>query len=780
MKRQIKILHAHRPLIFILLLGIIIRAVYFLFYYWSPEWEHLLIDSLFHDRWAWEIAGGNLLGQEPYFRAPFYIYLLGGIYAAFGRSLVAARIFGHMIGLIGVALTYLLAARLFSKREAIIAGIIHALYPIAIYFESELLVETLFAALVEASILFLIIALDGNKKRLYALAGVSAGLAIITRPVFLPLIPIYLLWIWQGAKEKKGSFIGIIILLIAMTAAMAPVTIRNLLVGDDFVLVASSGGVNFYIGNNPSTNGLDAAFPQIGASWQIEDAKYAAEKEAGRSLKPSELSDFYYKKGFEWILGNKYDFARLYMKKIYYFFNNYEVSNNRDLALFFRANPILFYNPLNFAIIFSLAVMALIIFATQGKLKGDLLFLSLIGMAYALVICMFFVNARFRLPIVPLLIIAASSGAVEIVALLRNGRARKKGTYVCLTGLVVFAFSMSNIFRADKDNISSGLFNLANYHFYRGDYDRAIEDYRQVLIDKPNYPEANLNLGAAFLKKGLSDSAEYYFKQEMKNYPINARAHVNLGSLYYLEGNYAQANESADRAIILRPYMVDGYLLKMRALAALNDTAGVAATISAAIKSMGENGRLLLDAGLIYTSWNKLDSAEIYLKGAFNFLPKSIETGDDAFSYGALWISPEKIKARAAYQLGYIYGIRNELDASIAMSQKAIELDSSLVEAYMNLINGYRLKGDIARARTIMNRAKILFPDYLPLRNLDKQEKPKLKTGSLLLRLPAESKSLIQSISLGNNIPEHPAVGQLVQLPLHRFPTFNIKRRFRG
>ena len=99
-------LFIEKPVIPIIILGGILRLGYLLCYLNDPQWNQLLVDSLFHDRWAQSIAGGNILGREAFFRAPLYIYLLGGLYTVFGHALLVARIFGHICGLAAVFVTW--------------------------------------------------------------------------------------------------------------------------------------------------------------------------------------------------------------------------------------------------------------------------------------------------------------------------------------------------------------------------------------------------------------------------------------------------------------------------------------------------------------------------------------------------------------------------------------------------------------------------------------------------------------------------------------------------
>ncbi|UCD18363.1 MAG: glycosyltransferase family 39 protein, partial [Candidatus Zixiibacteriota bacterium] len=215
MHRVVELLKRY-PIAAVVFLGAVIRFIFLMEYLSSPEWDQLVVDSLFHDRWAQSIAAGNLFGREVFFRAPFYIYVLGGLYAVFGHSLLAARIFGHLVGLATVLITYRLASRVFSKRVGIIAGLIHALYPIAVYFESELLVDSLFAMLTELTVLLLFVAFDKRSIKLYFLAGIVIGMAAITRPIILALVPLYLIWLLIASKPFKTGLISGAVLTTSM------------------------------------------------------------------------------------------------------------------------------------------------------------------------------------------------------------------------------------------------------------------------------------------------------------------------------------------------------------------------------------------------------------------------------------------------------------------------------------------------------------------------------------------------------------------------------------
>ena len=112
----------------------------------SPFFSLLMGDSRGYDEWARRIAGGDWVGNEVFYRAPLYPYLLGLIYTVAGRHLLLVRLVQAVIGSASCALLALAAARLFSKRACpehgrrtgIAAGLMLALYAPAIFFDGLL------------------------------------------------------------------------------------------------------------------------------------------------------------------------------------------------------------------------------------------------------------------------------------------------------------------------------------------------------------------------------------------------------------------------------------------------------------------------------------------------------------------------------------------------------------------------------------------------------------------------------------------------------------------
>src|SRR5689334_7494642 len=98
--------------VYLFLFALTVRLVYLCQYANAPFCWVPSLDALYHDLLARAIAAGRG-DPEAFFRAPFYYYLLGGIYRLFGHSFWAARLVQAAIGAGSCVLLYQVGLRLF-------------------------------------------------------------------------------------------------------------------------------------------------------------------------------------------------------------------------------------------------------------------------------------------------------------------------------------------------------------------------------------------------------------------------------------------------------------------------------------------------------------------------------------------------------------------------------------------------------------------------------------------------------------------------------------------
>jgi Tfp pilus assembly protein PilF len=93
-----------------------------------------------------------------------------------------------------------------------------------------------------------------------------------------------------------------------------------------------------------------------------------------------------------------------------------------------------------------------------------------------------------------------------------------------------------------------------------GRTDEAIEEYKQALRLKTEYPEAHYNLGRVYYSQGLKEEAIAEYKLAIRMKPDFVEAQVNLGTIYAMQGRTDEAIKELTEAIRLGPELVGAHI----------------------------------------------------------------------------------------------------------------------------------------------------------------------------------------------------------------------------
>ena len=290
----------------------------------EPDLIYPRLDAKYHHEWAIGLATGQWtddlirVKDEAYFRAPLYAYFASLVYRVVGPDPRWVLIAQLLIGCMSAMLLFLFTARVFGQGTARVTLILYLLYWPITYFEMELLIPALLLVLDLALLVLLVRAVRAPQSSLnWALAGVVLGLSALARPNILIVVPFVVAWIVHGedgSRRKRIRPIGILLSAAALT--ILPVTVRNLVVAKDPVLISSQGGVNFYIGNNARSDGVKAVVPGTPGDWWggFWAARRMAETASNRSLKQSEVSRYWYREGLTFLAGEPRKAIRLWAR----------------------------------------------------------------------------------------------------------------------------------------------------------------------------------------------------------------------------------------------------------------------------------------------------------------------------------------------------------------------------------------------------------------------------------------------------------------------------------
>lgn len=502
-----------RQVALLVVTALVLRVLYVLSMQDNPFFDAPILDSEYHVSYARALLHGDEAHHPgPFFRAPLYMWVLTGIFALLGEDLLAARLVQSLFGAATTLLTYLIGRTFVSHRAGLVAGWVAATYWVMIYYDGELLLESLSTPL-NALALWLTLRLwrqpVARPWLAAALAGVAYGLAAITRPnivLFLPVVALLLLWRPPlGAARRLPAVVG---LTLGALLPIAPLTAWNTFVEGDFVLIASQGGSSLWIGNNPQSDGATAIIPGTRGGWWegYHDSIALAEQDAGRPLQASEVSDWYAAKAWRWMREHPGDALALFVKKLRLLWADREIGNNHDLHFFahrFSWLPQLL--PMTFGFVAPLALIGI-----WWLRKRDPAWWLLVAylVLYAATIVTFFVTARYRMQLLPVLFVFAAAAGLQAIALVRARRFRPLalGALVYLLGVWSCVAAWPPGMSTDDSN---GLLQLGIAARRRDDHAAAERHLREALTVRGNNIFARIELARALAaQRKLRDAIE--------------------------------------------------------------------------------------------------------------------------------------------------------------------------------------------------------------------------------------------------------------------------------
>lgn len=470
----------------------------------SPFYDMPSTDSDFFHTLALRMAGGDWLGDEVFYYNPLYPHVLGAIYALFGPSFTLVKIIQAVMGSVSSAFLYFIALRLFDRRAAAVAGAVNAAYAPLIFMDELLLSESLGHFLLTGTILFLLRAVQRSTIGRFAAAGLLLGLGFLTRPSVLPFVAV--LWLLYAMRRESRAVVITRVALFGMVATLtiATATLRNWVVGDDFVLVSSHTGYNFHLGNNEESNGyliMPKSAPRTETDHPTDQRDYftrVAEADIGRKITPSEMSRYWTRKGLRFIQEHPVAWLGLEWQKFIRLFNEFEFSDNQSYYFSQQYSFVLRLPLVGFGLICPLGLLGLVLCARSWS-RLSLLYLAFFGNSLSLLL--FFTGSRYRMIIVPFLILFSARALVWIIETLkaRNFPGLLKAA-VPLGLFLLLAFQP--IPGNSKDPHFIDYYNLGNKLLNKKQYNEAIEAYRKSIDINPDYLSSQNNLASAYSQAG--------------------------------------------------------------------------------------------------------------------------------------------------------------------------------------------------------------------------------------------------------------------------------------
>ncbi|HEV8377093.1 MAG TPA: glycosyltransferase family 39 protein [Candidatus Polarisedimenticolia bacterium] len=392
------------------------------------------LDPLFYFSWAREIAAGHWLGEAIFVQSPLYAYMVAVFIKVLGetRLFPALQICQILVGAGTCFLTIRIARRLFGEREALVSGLLVAVYGPFLFYEG-MVMKTFLSTFLTVLLLDLLLRSEGTRRGILVLSGFVFALTSLVRDNFVLLLPLLVCGFFLAlpglARRQQAKACALFVLGAAL--GILPITLRNYAVGKEFALLTTGGGEVFYIGNNADANGryLPPPFVHATPEQEHEDFIAKASELSGRKLTPGQASNFWLRQGLQWIGANPGAWIKLLSTKLLIFWNAYELPDNYN---YYEVRKVLL-NPMTlsggllsgpllmptagyldagpFGLIAPLGLLGM---ALTWRRWRPLVWLYLVLFGYMATVLLFFNFSRFRVPIVPILCLFAASAVVSL------------------------------------------------------------------------------------------------------------------------------------------------------------------------------------------------------------------------------------------------------------------------------------------------------------------------------------------------------------------------------
>ena len=552
------LVHGRRAFAWVFAIAALIRLAYLLEIKDTLLFAYPVGDGLVYDRWAARIAQGHWLGEEVFGAAPLYPYALATLYAAFGHDLLVVRVVQCLLGAAACTLLAAGGSRFFSPRVGVVAGLLMAVYAPALFFDG-LIQKSSLDLFLTCLLLYVLGRMGDSPGRKWAFAGgATLGGLTLNRENALILAPLLGPWIFRGSRGAlpRGGWAGLVAFGAGLLVVLLPVGARNWLVGGEFHLTTPNLGGNLYLGNNERADGRYAPFrtwrdhapsARLDAAELFaegEDGMELAEEALGRRLSVGEASRYLTRRVLGFIRDHPGAWLLLTARKCLLTWNSNELADSEEPEAYADHSRVLktLWPVSHFGMLAPLAIAGMV--SSRGS-RGRLTPLYLILLGFTASIALFYVLARYRYPLVPVLALFASAFLLEVFQRVRSRdfRALELPVYVLAVaiplvnwkhfpegkpGAITYynlgvSLSMAGRSRDAVESFAKSLeiqpglaqarFNRAKELCMIGRLDEAVAEYRRVLEVMPDRSSVHTALAMALAASGRDDEARVHFRR---------------------------------------------------------------------------------------------------------------------------------------------------------------------------------------------------------------------------------------------------------------------------
>lgn len=511
-----------------------------------PFFEGPVIDAHVYRAFARHVAATSDLGG-PFYQPPLYPLFLAlleklGLGAAWAVAVVQA-----VLGSATAALLVLVGRELASAERArcvgLGTGLAGAFYGPLVLFDLEFLPPSVVLFVFVAAAVLLL--RRGRSRWTDGLAGTLLGLAATGWPMVAIAGVAFV-----GLRARRAGCAREAIVASALVAAASapPVLLaaaHNAAAGAPGIVVSYNSGINLWLGNNPSWRDTWRARP--GAAFEPEFERPDREGK----VTPLARDGYYSRAVIRDALARPGAFVRRTAEKAYYVWHGREIRRNQDIETLRRASPVLRVLLWERGIFFPFGVVAPLALAAalRRRTEPEIRVMASAAAAYTFALAVYFVAARYRLPLIVLALPLAVDEAIHLAG------ARPRVPELAALAALFVAINLPNAFtRSFEATETERALLLAQSWRNQGDPARAAAIGRALAASDPADANVHLLHAESLIADRRCAEAVTSLGRVTELAPRASTPWVLLGSCHAELGRWGDAERAFATALSLHPF----------------------------------------------------------------------------------------------------------------------------------------------------------------------------------------------------------------------------------
>ena len=282
------------------------------------------------------------------------------------------------------------------------------------------------------------------------LAGAVCAVAVLTRPTLLPSLVIVPVWLflafWRPGRKLRPLLLGALCFAAPVLLALGALAVRHASAFGEASPTVMNPGTVFFEGNNPASWGGSASYPP--AVFEVELAlledkidpphniyRELARVDLGPRASIASVNRYWRQKALAYVVDHPRRFLRVVLLKLDSILRadaHHDVADGGERERALRSVPL---PRLPFPFLVFSAVWGVAAAVRRGMTRHELWLVLMLAAAQVAAMLAFYVSARQRLTLLPLLVLLAAWGWHDLAVGARSGRSAQR----VLCGIVLAA-----------------------------------------------------------------------------------------------------------------------------------------------------------------------------------------------------------------------------------------------------------------------------------------------------------------------------------------------------